>query len=101
MKEFTGTCVCPGIVEGKIKTFKQDGVYNKTDIVVLENWVTQDVLALKEAGAVISATGGITCHASIIARELGIPAIISADISELKDGQEVIVDAAKGSVKLK
>ena len=95
-----GTCVCPGIVKGKIKFFKQNEVYNKNDVVVLEHWLTQEVIALKDAGALISATGGITSHASIIARELNIPSIIGVDLSELKEGQEVIVDTAEEKVEL-
>lgn len=99
-KIITGTCICPGTVKGKIRFFKQGKSYNKTDIVVLEAWLTQEVLALKNAGALISATGGVTCHASIIARELNIPAIIGVNISELKEGQKVIVDSAKEMVEL-
>lgn len=99
-KVITGTCVCPGIVKGKIKFFKQGEVYNKTDIIVLENWLTHEVLKLKDVGALISTTGGITSHASIIARELNIPSLVNVDINEFKEGQEVIVDSAEERIEL-
>ena len=38
-----------------------------------ENWIIQQ---RKKAGAIITNRGGRTCHAAIIARELGIPAIV-------------------------
>lgn len=100
MKIITGTCVCPGTARGKIRLFKTGEIYDKSDIVVLERWLTQEVLMLKDAGALIAATGGITCHASIIARELNIPAMISVDIRELQEGQEATVDTTEERIEL-
>lgn len=53
---------------------------------------------MKKAGAVATKQGGRTCHAAIIARELGIPAIVGCgeDLDNLKDGQEVTVSCAGG-----
>jgi len=57
---------------------------------------------MKEAGAIITDEGGITCHAAIVSRELGIPCIIGTKIATkvLKDGDIVEVDAGKGVVKI-
>ena len=54
---------------------------------------------MKTASAVITNRGGRTCHAAIIARELGIPAIVgTGNATEvLKDGQEVTVSCAEGT----
>lgn len=53
---------------------------------------------MKLAGAIVTNRGGRVCHAAIIARELGIPAVIgSGDATErLVDGQEVTVSCAEG-----
>ncbi|WLF84950.1 phosphoenolpyruvate synthase [Moraxella sp. ZY210820] len=53
---------------------------------------------MKRASAIITNRGGRTCHAAIIARELGVPAIVgSGNATEiLQDGQEVTVSCAEG-----
>src|SRR3989338_4228021 len=95
-----GICVCPGRVECTLRHFKEGQQYTKDDIVILQRWLTQEVLLLKEAGALLSKAGGITCHASIIARELKITALINIDITQLKEGQRAIVDTLEETVEL-
>jgi len=53
---------------------------------------------MKKAGAIVTNRGGRTCHAAIIARELGIPAVVgSADATEkMSDGDEVTVVCSEG-----
>lgn len=53
---------------------------------------------MKRAAAIVTDRGGRTCHAAIIARELGIPAVVGCgDATEiLKDGQYVTVSCAEG-----
>jgi pyruvate, water dikinase len=53
---------------------------------------------MKRASAIVTDRGGRTCHAAIIARELGIPAVVGCDnaTSTLKDGQGVTVSCAEG-----
>ena len=53
---------------------------------------------MKRASAIVTNRGGRTCHAAIIARELGIPAVVGCgDATELlKDGAEVTVSCAEG-----
>lgn len=53
---------------------------------------------MKRASAIVTDRGGRTCHAAIIARELGIPAVVGCgDASDvLRDGQEVTVSCAEG-----
>ncbi len=55
---------------------------------------------MKRAAAVVTNRGGRTCHAAIIARELGIPAVVgTGDATEvLDDGQPVTVSCAQGDV---
>ena len=53
---------------------------------------------MKRAAAIVTNRGGRTCHAAIIARELGIPAVVGCgDATEkIKDGQDVTVSCAEG-----
>jgi pyruvate, water dikinase len=53
---------------------------------------------MKRASAIVTNRGGRTCHAAIIARELGIPAVVGCGdaTTRLKDGAEVTVSCAEG-----
>lgn len=95
IKELTGTCVCVGEVEGKVTRYDPNRTYTKLDVVILNEHMTQDVLKLKLAGAILSRNGGLTCHASILARELNIPCLVGVKgLDELKEGTKVKIDTA-------
>ena len=55
---------------------------------------------MKRAAAIVTNRGGRTCHAAIIARELGVPAVVGcADATEqIQDGQAVTVSCAEGEI---
>jgi len=77
---------------GSIKQF-QDGevlVTDKTD----PDW--QPIM--KKAAGIVTNRGGRTCHAAIVSRELGVPAVIGTEhgTEDLKDGQWVTVSCAEG-----
>ena len=59
------------------------------------------VPAMKKAAAIVTEQGGITSHAAIVSRELGVPCVIGTKIATrvLKDGDLVEVDANKGIVR--
>ncbi|MDV2999014.1 MAG: Phosphoenolpyruvate synthase [Chroococcopsis gigantea SAG 12.99] len=97
----TGRSVGAGIGQGKariimdaskIHLFKEGEVLitNRTD----PDWEP----IMKRAGAIVTAQGGRTCHAAIIAREMGIPAIVGCgdDIKKIKTGEDVTVCCAEG-----
>ena len=65
-------------------------VTNKTD----PDWEP----IMKKASAIVTNQGGRTCHAAIIAREMGIPAIVGCGdaTSMIKTGQEVTISCAEG-----
>ena len=67
-------------------------VTNKTD----PDWEP----IMKKAAAIVTNQGGRTCHAAIIARELGIPAIVGSEngTGVLKTGQQVTVSCSEGEV---
>ena len=53
---------------------------------------------MKRASAIVTNRGGRTCHAAIIARELGVPAVVGTGnaLEKISDGQEVTVSCAEG-----
>jgi hypothetical protein len=53
---------------------------------------------MKKAAAIVTNRGGRTCHAAIVSRELGVPAIVGCGnaTEAIKDGQEVTVSCAEG-----
>lgn len=55
---------------------------------------------MKRAGAIVTNRGGRTCHAAIIARELGIPAVVGCGdaTKTIKDGDEITVSCAEGDI---
>lgn len=58
------------------------------------------VIMMAKASAIVTDTGGVTCHAAIVSREMGIPCVVAVKNSTqtLKDGQEIIVDGDKGEI---
>jgi pyruvate,water dikinase len=55
---------------------------------------------LRRAAAVVTDSGGMTCHAAIVSRELGIPCVVGTGeaTKRLRDGELVTVDATRGLV---
>ena len=58
------------------------------------------VPTMRRAAAVVTDGGGMTCHAAIVARELGVPCVVGARTATaiLRDGELVTVDGARGAV---
>lgn len=79
------------------KDFKK---MKKGDIIVATMTRPEYVSIMKMAGAIVTNEGGVTCHAAIVSRELGIPCIIGTQVATevLKDGDMVEVDANSGIV---
>ncbi|GFK92529.1 Phosphoenolpyruvate synthase [Fundidesulfovibrio magnetotacticus] len=72
---------------------------NKGDILAAERTDPDMVPGMRVASAILADVGGDTSHAAITSRELGIPAVIGIQRSELLrslDGQEVTVDGSRG-----
>ncbi|MEW6353465.1 MAG: phosphoenolpyruvate synthase [Pseudomonadota bacterium] len=55
---------------------------------------------MKRAAAIVTRRGGRTCHAAIVARELGIPAVVGVgeQVARLDNGQDITVSCAEGDV---
>ncbi|MFC7209101.1 phosphoenolpyruvate synthase [Natronoarchaeum sp. GCM10025321] len=71
------------------------------DIVVTEMTTPDMVPAMKRAGGLVTDEGGMTSHAAIISRELGVPAVVGCEnaTSVLTDDQRVTIDGDRGVVR--
>jgi len=101
--EIEGMCASTGRYTGKVKVLlgsKEADKFNKGDILVTTMTSPDFIAIMKKAGAIITDEGGITSHAAIVSRELGIPCIIGTKIAtrSLKDGDIVDVKANHGLV---
>jgi pyruvate, water dikinase len=97
----TGKAVGRSIVSGKVSIVKSlaDGAkVNAGDIIVADITNPDWNALLKKAVSIVTNKGGRTSHASIIARELGIPAVVGtmSATEKLVDGQEITVCCASG-----
>lgn len=93
-----GVTASSGIGYGNVYVIKnQDDLNNFPEgaILVAKTTSPDYVPAMKKASAIITEAGSYVCHAAIIAREFGIPAIVAAEssIETLSNGDEVTVDA--------
>gem|GEM_PF-6689615 len=101
---FAGTPANPGQATGTVKVVLDPGLIGKVkknDILVTTNTTPAYVMAMKISGAILTEEGGITSHAAIVSRELGVPCVIGIpNITKfLKDGDKVEVDADSGTIK--
>jgi pyruvate,water dikinase len=78
------------------------GVIEPGDVLVVPFTTPAYNAVLSVAGAVVTEEGGALSHAAVLARELGIPAVIGAGgaVSAIPDGAEVEVDPVAGTVRL-
>ncbi|MGB9853204.1 MAG: phosphoenolpyruvate synthase [Candidatus Bathyarchaeales archaeon] len=75
-------------------------VMRKGDILVAEMTNPDYVPFMKMAGAIVTDKGGVTCHAAIVSRELGIPCVVGTENATklMASGKEYTVDARNGVV---
>ena len=97
----SGRAIGSKIGQGKVRVImdvSEIGRVQDGDVLVTDmtdpNWEP----VMKRASAIVTNRGGRTCHAAIIARELGVPAVVGCEDAthELKDGAEVTVSCAEG-----
>jgi len=99
----TGLGASPGVATGIVRLItagKDLGKIKQGDIMVTKMTMPDMVPGMKRAGAIVTDEGGMACHAAIVSRELGCPAVVGTKkaTSVLKDGMEVTVDGRKGMV---
>lgn len=104
IKELKGEVGCPGVAQGTVRIIiraEEMKKMNQGDILVSIATDPDIVPAMKKAAAIVTEQGGVTSHAAIVSRELGIPCVIGTKIATkvLKDGDMVEVDANRGVVR--
>ncbi|MFA5406409.1 MAG: phosphoenolpyruvate synthase [Candidatus Nanoarchaeia archaeon] len=98
-----GLNASPGKASGKVVIIHDSSELDKIkkgDIMVTEMTNPDMVPAMERAGAIITNEGGLTSHAAIVSRELGVPCIVGTGdaTTKLKDGMIITVDANNGLV---
>jgi pyruvate, water dikinase len=93
----------PGSASGAarvLKTLDEAASLNDGDVLVTHMTSPDWLPLLRRAAAVVTDSGGMTCHAAIVSRELGIPCVVGTGeaTSKLRDGEIVTVDATRGLV---
>ncbi|HFC8542345.1 phosphoenolpyruvate synthase [Neisseria weaveri] len=100
-----GRAIGQKVGQGKVRLVKDASEMDSVqagDVLVTDMTDPDWEPVMKRAAAIVTNRGGRTCHAAIIARELGIPAVVGCGdaTSVLSDGQEVTVSCAEGDTGL-
>lgn len=102
-----GLPASPGNAAGRVHVILDPSridEFKEGEILVTEMTAPDWVPAMKKAKAIVTDSGGMTCHASIVSRELGIPCIVGtksrgeAATTTIPDGIDVTIDATHGVV---
>lgn len=99
----TGTAVGDKIGKGKVRVILNESqmhLFQKRDILVTDRTDPDWEPVMKLASAIVTNVGGRTCHAAIIARELGVPAVVGCinGTTKIKTGDIVTVSCAEGEL---
>jgi pyruvate,water dikinase len=98
-----GLAASPGIGSGKIKIIEDLSDLKKVskgDILVTKMTNPDMVVTMQKCAAIVTDEGGLTAHAAIVSREMGIPAVVGTQIAttKLKEGEMATVDGYNGKV---
>jgi len=98
-----GLPAAPGTASGNVRVLNDPDQGNQLaqgEVLVAPMTNPDWLPTMRKAAAVVTDSGGMTCHAAIIARELGVPCIVGARTAttDLHDGEPVTVDGTHGQV---
>jgi len=98
-----GKGASPGYASGKVRiihTAKEIDKVKDGEILVTEMTDPDFVPAMRRASAIVTDQGGVTSHAAIVSRELGIPAVVGTGLatSMLKTGEMITVNGYNGKI---
>lgn len=97
-----GAPASPGLVSGPVKIIdvKHLDKVKPGDIMVTDMTTPDFVPAMKRATGIITNRGGLTSHAAIVSRELGVPCVVGTETATdiLKDGVIVTVNGTSGEI---
>ena len=99
----SGLGASPGAASGNVRivyTMEDLKKIKKGDILVTEMTNPDMVVTMQRAAGIVTDEGGITSHASIVSREMGIPCVVGTGeaTKKLKDGDIVTVDGNSGKI---
>ncbi|MBI4738166.1 phosphoenolpyruvate synthase [Candidatus Woesearchaeota archaeon] len=98
-----GDSASPGVASGGVVIVHDPselGKIKKGDVLVTTMTTPDMVPAMERAAAIVTDEGGMTCHAAIVSREMGIPCIVGTETATttLSDGLMITVHATRGIV---
>jgi pyruvate,water dikinase len=99
----SGRAVGAKVASGKARVIAdvaQLSQFQRGEVLVADTTMPDWGTVMKMAAAVVTNRGGRTCHAAIVARELGIPAVVGCDHATvaIRSGDEITVSCAEGDV---
>ena len=99
----TGLSASPGIAVGEVKIVREIKDLQKIkqgDILVTEMTNPDMVVTMQKSAGIITDEGGLTAHAAIVSREMGIPCIVGTReaTAKLKEGEIITMDAYSGKI---
>ena len=99
----TGRAVGEKIAAGKVRLIRNERAlkdFRPGEVLVASATSPDWEPVMKLAAAIVTDRGGRTCHAAIVARELGVPAVVGAEhfTSKVKNGMPVTVSCAEGDI---
>ncbi|WP_380675965.1 phosphoenolpyruvate synthase [Salinigranum sp. GCM10025319] len=99
-----GLGASPGIASGPARVVTKLDQLDKVgegDVIVTEMTTPDMVPAMKRASGIVTDEGGMTSHAAIVSRELGVPAVVGSGSAtrQLEDGQPITIDGDKGTIR--
>ncbi len=99
----TGLAASPGIAVGEVRIVKEIKDLQKIkegDILVTEMTNPDMVVTMQKSAGIITDEGGLTAHASIVSREMGIPCVVGTKeaTAKLKEGEIITLDAYSGKI---
>jgi len=105
LKGEVGSLGSSQVTRGKARVLlstKDIHVLEEGEILVATMTTPDYVVAMKKASAIVTDEGGVTCHAAIVARELGIPCVIATHSAtrRIRTGDEIEVDVGTGEVRI-
>ena len=98
-----GLAASSGVASGAVRVLfspKEGAKLQRGEVLVAPMTNPDWVPTIRRAAAVVTDGGGMTCHAAIVSRELGVPCVVGARTatSTLQDGDVVTIDGARGLV---
>jgi pyruvate,water dikinase len=98
-----GLGAAPGSASGRVRLVAElaDATSLQGGEILVTHMTAPDwVPLMRRAAGIVTDSGGMTCHAAIVSRELGIPCVVGTGdaTTRLRDGEEITIDAGRGAI---